>query len=498
MRPAAPGGREPGVAEIWMVAAEAAPYAQVGGLADVLRALPGAVAALGFRVRRFLPAYGSVDRTGFVEEDGNLAVPLGPARTPVRFLSRSDAPGVTTTLVACEELFAREGVYGAPDREYPDNARRFALLGRAVCERARRASEPPDILHAHDWHAALVPLFARVTPARGRRPRTVLTIHNLGYQGRYDATALTWLSLPDGARNDLLTKDVLEEDGGLNFLKAGLACADRLTTVSPTHAKEILTAGFGWGLDGLLRRRRDVLTGILNGADYEVWDPGRDDRLPKPYGPDSLERKEEARRALVEKLGLSATGRAIIGVVGRLAPQKGMDVLAAAAPALLSEGADLAILGAGDRATVEALQDLQRRHPERVAVRVAYDDVLAHLIVAGSDLLAVPSRYEPCGLVQMHALRYGTIPVVHRTGGLADTVRDESETPGRGTGYVFAPLAPEKIADAVRRALALRRSDPGAWRALQRRAMAEDFPWAKAARQYAELYRSLLGLNESR
>ncbi|HKB08953.1 MAG TPA: glycogen/starch synthase, partial [Candidatus Polarisedimenticolia bacterium] len=210
--------REARHTEIWMVAAEAAPYVQVGGLGDVLRALPPALAPLGFRVRRFLPAYGSVDRAGFSEEDENLAVPLGPARTPVRFLSRQDGPGVTTTLILCEELFAREGVYGTADGEYPDNARRFALFARAVCERARRASPPPDILHAHDWHAGLVPLFARALPFGTRRPRTVLSIHNLGYQGRFDASERTWLSLRDGSPS---THDAFEDGDGLNFLRAG-------------------------------------------------------------------------------------------------------------------------------------------------------------------------------------------------------------------------------------------------------------------------------------
>ncbi|HKB06641.1 MAG TPA: glycogen/starch synthase, partial [Candidatus Polarisedimenticolia bacterium] len=321
---------------------------------------------------------------------------------------------------------------------------------------------------------------------------TVLSIHNLGYQGRFDASERTWLSLRDGSPS---THDAFEDGDGLNFLRAGLACADRLTTVSPTHAREILTPEFGWGLDDLLRTRRDVLSGILNGADYEVWDPSRDSHLPDTFGPDSLERKSGAKRALVERLGLSSGGRAVIGVVGRLVPQKGIDVLAASAPALVAAGADLAILGTGDRATVETLQYLKARHPDRIVMRAGYDEGLAHLIVGGSDLLAVPSRYEPCGLVQMHALRYGTIPIVHRTGGLADTVRDESESPGRGTGYVFAPLTPDALAGAVLRALRLR-SDTVRWRALQRRAMAADFPWVGAARHYADLYRGLLASND--
>jgi len=480
-------------AEIWMVAAEAAPLAQAGGLGDVLRALPAALAARGFTVRRFLPAYGCVDRAGFDREEMNLAVPLGPARVPVRFLSRSDPGGTVTTLVVCEELFAREGIYGPPGGEYEDNARRFTLLCRAVCERARRADAPPGILHVHDWHAALVPLFVRFTEGWRRRPRTVLTIHNMGYQGRFGPEEIDWLSLPAAALRQAFHSGGIEDHGGLNFLKAGVAYADHLTTVSPTHAREILAAPFGWGLDGILRQRASDLTGILNGADYDVWDPAADPRLPRPYGPGSLDRKEEARRALGDKLGLPAGRRPLLGVVGRLVPQKGIDVLAAAAPALLQDGADLAVLGSGDPGVAGALADLQRRHPGRIGLHLAFDDDLAHLVVAGCDLLLVPSRYEPCGLVQMHALRYGTIPVVHRTGGLADTVRDERTAPGRGTGFVFEPLLPETLAGAVRSALSLRAADPEAWRALQRRAMAEDFSWARAAALYAELYRDLLG-----
>ena len=472
-----------------MVAAEAAPEAKLGGLGDVLRALPAALAPLGLRVRRFLPAYGSVDRSGFAEEEGNLAVPLGPARTPVRFLSRSGPAGVTTTLVVCEELFAREGVYGGPDGEYPDNARRFTLLARAVCEKARREAEPPLVLHAHDWHAALVPLFARLLPFRGRRPGTLLTVHNVGYQGTFDSAARTWLSLPGGVVPDAIPRDGIADRDGINFLEIGLACADRLTTVSPRHAAEILTPEFGWGLDALLRRRRGDLTGILNGADYDIWDPATDARLPVRFGPDTLERKEDVKRALAGRLGLERADGPLVGAVGRLAAQKGIDLLAAAAPALVERGASLAVLGAGDRDVVEALLDLERRHPGRVAVRIGFDEDLAHLIVGGSDLLAVPSRYEPCGLVQMHALRYGTIPVVRKTGGLADTVRDESEAPGAGTGFVFTEPEPGALASAVARALELRAQDARAWHALRLRAMAADFSWAKAAALYAALYR---------
>lgn len=477
---------------IWMVAAEAAPLAQVGGLGDVLRGLPAALARAGFTVRRFLPAYGSIDREGFVPEEGNLAVPLGPARVPVRFLSRREPEGVLTTLVLCEELFARQGIYGPPGGEYPDNARRFALLSRAVWERGRRADDPPDVLHLHDWHAAPVALFGRHLPGRGTRPRTVLTVHNLGYQGRFAAEEIDWLSLSAADRTRVFRPEILEDDGGVNFLKAGLACADRITTVSPRHAEEILTPEFGFGLDGLLRGRREALRGILNGADYDAWDPARDRSLPRPYGPDGLEAKAQAARALRERFGLRRSDRPLLGALGRLARQKGFDVLAAAAPGLLDLDADLVLVGSGDPSVEARLRDLADGLPGRVGVRLGFDTELAHLLIGGCDLLLVPSRYEPCGLVQMHALRYGTPPVVHRTGGLADTVLDEDDRPGRGTGFAFDGLTPESLIGAVRRALRHRAADPSAWRALQRRAMAADFSWDRAAAEYAALYEGLL------
>ncbi len=477
-------------AEIWMAAAEAAPLAHAGGMGDVLRALPAAVARLGLGVRRFLPAYGGVSRDGFAHEDLHLAVPLGPARTPVRFLSRREPSGVITTLVVCEEMFAREGIYGPPGDSYSDNARRFTLFSRAVVERARRARVPPDVLHVHDWHTALVPLWVRFAGAwRGRAPRTVLTIHNLAPQGRFAADALDWMSLPEPVRLEVLHPGCLEDHGGVNFLKAGIALANSLTTVSPTHAREILTPEFGCGMEGLLRKRERDLHGILNGADSEVWDPSRDSHLPRPYGGQDLAAKREAARALRSEMGLGAeAARPLLGVVSRLAHQKGIDVVARALPSLLEAGADLVVLGAGEPELERELEALRRRHPERVGLYIGYSEPLSHRVVAGSDLLLVPSRWEPCGLVQMHALRYGTPPVVHRTGGLADTVRDEDEFPGRGTGFVFDTLTPESLAGAVRRALERRRSDPSGWIALQRRAMAEEFSWERAATRYADLY----------
>ena len=475
-----------------MASAEARPLAQTGGLADVLRALPDALARQGLPVRRLLPAYGFIDRSGFALERATLAVPLGPARVPVRFHSRTETSGVVTTLVECEEMFARDQIYGPPGGEYRDNARRFTLFARAVFERAARAGERPDILHLHDWHAALAPLFVRFAGPRGKPPRTVLTIHNLAHQGRFGSWEIDWISVPEIRKAEITRPEGIEFHGGINFLKAGIVYADALTTVSPTYAAEILTPELGCDLDPLLRAEAGKLTGILNGADYDLWDPASDPHLPQRYGADRLEGKTAAARTLREKLSMPASDRPLVGVVSRLVHQKGIDVVIRAAPGILEAGADLAVLGSGEPELVRELESLRGSFSGRIGIFIGHDEPLAHRVTAGSDLMLVPSRYEPCGLVQMHAMRYGALPVASRTGGLADTVRDESASPGRGNGFLLPALTPDDLAATVARALALRRSDPAAWTALQRRAMAEDFSWDRAARRYAELYRSLL------
>jgi len=494
--------------DIWMAAAEVAPTAQTGGLADVLRALPAALARRGHAVRVLLPAYGRIDRAPFAYDaaEDHFDVPLGIGRVPVRFLSRTLPDGVRLTLVQCEELFGRDGLYGPPGGEFPDNARRFALFAAAVAALAARAPRTPDVLHGHDWHAALLPLYARrLVPFPGRRPATVLTIHNMGYQGRFGTNEIDWI-VPPGEPRDPDLPGSLEHDGDLNYLKAALVHADRLTAVSPRYAWEITTMEGGFGLHALAWWRRGELSGILNGADYERWDPARDPHLPERYDATTLERKETARAALRAAFGLAGPDtngpagpgprapapppavRPIVGVVSRLVEQKGIDLMLGAAPALLRAGADLIVLGSGEQPIVDGLERLRGAHPDRVGVYIGFNDALAHLVVAGSDLLVVPSRYEPCGLVQMHALRYGTIPVVRRTGGLADTVRDEGASPGQGNGFLFDEIDSDALAHAVHRALVLRARDASAWRALQRRAMAEDFSWDRSAAAYEQVY----------
>ncbi|HET8947762.1 MAG TPA: glycogen synthase [Candidatus Polarisedimenticolia bacterium] len=540
--------------DIWMISAEMSPLAQTGGLADVVRALPPALQRRGHRVRVFLPAYGRIDRRPFayVPQEDHLAVPLGWSRVPVRFLSRDLKEGVRLTLVQSEEVFGRDGLYGPPGGDYDDNDRRFTLLSRAVCELAARAAAPPDILHGHDWHASLVPLFARfAVPWRGRRPGTVQTIHNMGYQGRFGGEAIDWIAPPGPVRGAVFHEYGLEAGGDVNFLQGGLRYADKVTAVSPRYAWEITTPEGGFGLHDVAGYRGRDLVGILNGADYEHWDPSRDPHIAVPYDPATIERKEECRRALRVAFGLEAgthppagavapapapaakkskgtpktaagktgaktsksaavseaAGRAmdgpavrpasgapglpdrpVLGVVSRLVDQKGIDVLVAAAPALIAAGADLIVLGSGDQRIVAGLERLRAEHPRHVGIFIGFNEPLSHQVVAGSDLLLVPSRYEPCGLVQMHAMRYGTIPIVHRTGGLADTVRDVDEHPGRGTGFVFDRIDPGSLAHATQRAMTLRASSREAWRALQDRAMAQDFSWDRAAAAYEDLF----------
>jgi starch synthase len=477
-------------AEIWMVAAEARPLAQSGGLADVLRALPDALARQGHAVRRFLPAYGFLDRSSFTPEGPGIPVRVGPALMPAWFLSRREPSGAITTLVENAELFERDGIYGPSGGEYPDNARRFIFFARAVCAWAAQRDRPPAILHVHDWHAALIPLLLWHAYPAARSPRSVLTIHNLGYQGEFGADAAEWISLDAAARQRAGGEGAFLPDGGINILRAGILLADALTTVSPTYAREILTPEFGCALDGDLRHRASSLRGILNGADYELWDPVRDAALPERYDAGSLERKRASARALRERLRLPASERPILGVVSRLVQQKGMDVVLRAVEGLLEAGADLAVLGSGEQAMVDELERLRARHPERLGVYIGYDDPLSHLVIAGSDLLLIPSRYEPCGLTQMYAMRYGTLPVVTPTGGLADTVKDARAS--GGTGFVMPGLSEEALVATVRHALQARASDPDGWRRLQTAAMAADFSWDLAARRYLEIYAQLL------
>jgi starch synthase len=471
---------------ILMATSELTPFAQTGGLGAVLAALPQALAALGASVHVVLPAYRSIDwNTAAVEDGGVLPVWTGGTTREIR-LRTTRLGAVAVSFIVADEYFGRDHIYGGPTGDYPDNAERFAFLSRAALALAAHLDPAPDILHCHDWPTALAPVLARAGgDAYRQSPRTVLTIHNLGYQGIFPAGVWPLLGLDWS----YFTPRHLEFYGQINFLKGGIVSADMLTTVSRRYAEEILEPEHGHGLDGVLRERRQMLHGIMNGIDTTRWNPSNDPAIAAPYGPSNLSGKALCKAALQAAFGVRVTPQTpLFGMVSRLADQKGLDILLAALPELLRLDLQLVILGAGDARYEAALTAEGRRTPDRLSVRIAFDDATAHQIEAGADAFLMPSRYEPCGLNQMYSLRYGTVPVVRATGGLADTVTDFDPATGRGNGFTFTPYTPEALLGAVRRALdAYRR--PADWQHLVACGMAADFSWHTAAERYLELYR---------
>ena len=472
------------------IASEIFPLVKTGGLADVVGALPKALAKEGFAVRTLVPGYPAVTSSVRKGEAVHSFSDLfgGPAR-----LIAARAEKLDLLILDAPHLYARPGnLYLGPDgADWSDNALRFAALSKVGADLCRGLVPgfQPALLHCHDWQAGLAPAYLAL--AEGPRPQTVFTVHNLAFQGTFPARLLKRLGFPPSA----LTVDGIEYHGQIGFLKAGLRLADRVTTVSPNYAAEICSPEFGMGLDGLLRGRADVLRGVLNGIDIKVWDPAADPHIPVRYNAASLDRRLENKRALQARFGLAEEQRApLFGVVSRLGWQKGLDLLLQALPVLLEEGAQLLLLGTGDRELEEAFRRQAVVHAGRIACYIGYDEQIAHLIQAGCDALLVPSRFEPCGLTQLCALRYGTVPVVARVGGLADTVIDASPVAlGKraATGVQFSPVTSVMLEAAIRRAASLYR-DEATWRLLQSNAMATDVSWAGPAREYAGLYRELL------
>ncbi len=471
------------------VASEAYPLVKTGGLADVVGALPGALADEGIDMRLLLPGYpavmGALEGARTVHRLGDLFG--GPAR-----VLAGKAAGLRLFALDAPHLFDRPGnPYLGPDGlDWPDNAQRFAALSQAAAALGGGGVPGfvPDIVHAHDWQAGLAPAYLHY--AGGSRPGTVMTVHNLAFPGRAPAALLAALGLPASS----FTVEGVEYYGAIGMLKAGLRLADRITTVSPSYAAEICTPEGGMGLDGLLRARSAVLSGILNGIDEEVWNPKVDPHLPARFSTRRLPRRAINKAALQSRMGLLADPDALLfGVVSRLTPQKGTDLLLAALPALLAQGAQLAVLGSGDAALERGLAAAAATHPGRVGAVLGYDEALAHLVQGAADALLVPSRFEPCGLTQLCALRYGALPVVARVGGLADTVVDANEaalSAGVATGIQFAPVTQAALEGAIGRAGLLWR-DQAAWRRMQGNAMSAEVGWRGPARRYATLYRDL-------
>lgn len=475
------------------VAAEIFPLVKTGGLADVLGALPQALIGQGAAARLLLPGLPAiVDAVSHQKIVCEIGPCFGAARVTLR-LGRMPYSKVPAYVVDAPHLYRRSGSpYQASDgSEWPDNVQRFALLGWVGAHLASGELDPawaPQVLHAHDWHAAMACAYVAAHPAPA--VATLFTVHNLAYQGLFASGDFALLGLP----SRFMAPTGLEFHNQLSFMKAGLKFAQRVTTVSPTYAKEIATHEFGFGLDGVIRGRGADVSGVLNGVDGTVWDPATDTGLAARYSASQLAGKARCKQALQAELGLAARADApVFGVVSRLTSQKGLDLVLAALPGLLQRGAQLALQGAGDPALESAFVAAAKAHPGEAVVRIGYDEAFAHRLIAGADAILVPSRFEPCGLTQLYGLRYGTLPVVRRVGGLADTVVDATaatEQADRATGFVFDAATPAALDAAIQRAIDAH-AQPERWHRLMRRAMAQDFSWAGAAQQYLALYREL-------
>ena len=473
-----------------MIASEVTPFAKTGGLADVLGALPPALARLGHRVDVVVPRYRGITAG---RPASSVRVRLGG--------SVIDAPtwiagegAVRTIFIEHAPYFDRESLYGPAAGDYPDNPERFAFLASAALEWADTSPGRVDVVHAHDWQAGLAPVILQrgnVSQKAGRTP-AVFTIHNLAYQGVFDASWLGRLGLDAS----LMDPEVLEYWGKISFLKGGLMCSGCITTVSPRYAEEIQTPEFGCGFDGIVRRRSADLVGVLNGIDYDQWDPSRDPYLPAPYDVDRLEGKRAAKQLVLEHYGLPTTAetlaRPLVGMVSRLVDQKGFDLIANVADDLGRLDASLVLLGEGDRRYEVLWRSLAARYPERIGAHIGFNEPLAHQIEGGADVFLMPSRFEPCGLNQMYSLRYGTVPVVRAVGGLFDTVRDFNPQTGDGNGFSFRLYSGTAMLEALRRALDVFRQ-PDVWRAIQRRGMRQDFSWDASAREYVKVYERATG-----
>lgn len=474
--------------KVLVVSSEIVPFAKTGGLADVTGALPKALRRIGVEADCILPRYRCVDRDRFPLTGAGQAirVPLGQREEEGSVEEADAGGGAHAFLVRNDRYFDREFLYGTREGDYVDNCERFTFFCRAVMEWIERSGRRYDILHCNDWQTALIPAYMKTLYADRepfRTAGTLFTVHNLGYQGLFwnhdlPMTGLGW---------ELFTPQGLEFYGQINLMKAGLVFADILSTVSDTYSREIQTPEYGYGLEGVLYERREDLYGIVNGIDDEEWHPAADRWIAANYSVDDLSGKAACRRDLLSAFGLPPGDEPILGLIGRLTAQKGFDLVERIGEWLAGQPLRMVILGAGERKYEEAMAALGRKYPERIAIRVAYDNALAHKIEAGADIYLMPSRYEPCGLNQIYSLKYGTVPVVRETGGLADTVKDADANPAEGTGFTFRRYEPEELMGAVSRALAAY-ADRTRWDGIVRRGMALDFSWEASARAYVDLY----------
>jgi starch synthase len=475
--------------KICFVASEGVPFAKTGGLADVVGALPKALAAQGHAIEVFLPRYRATMAGKQLSSVAHVTLPFRPELKFATIEDGGQAAGVHPYLFNSPEYFDRDGLYQAQGQDYPDNARRFGAFCLGALEFLKRFPSPPDVIHCHDWQAAAVPIYLRSLYREDpffKNVRVMFTIHNLGYQGLFPPSALEDLALPAG----LFTMQGIEFYGKVNLLKGGIIYSDFISTVSRKYAEEIQTPEYGCGLEGVLRSRKDRLTGILNGVDYDDWDPATDKFLPMNYTANDLRGKQTCKAELLKKMGAvnPRLERPAIGIVSRFAAQKGFDLIAEIAEPLMAKELYVVALGTGEPQYENLFRQMAARYPGKFLARIAYDNALAHQIEAGADMFLMPSRYEPCGLNQIYSLKYGTPPVVRATGGLDDTIKDFNGK--AGTGFKFTEYSAEALFGALQRAIETYRRQ-AAWHVIVQNAMSQDFSWTQSAREYAAVYERL-------
>ena len=480
--------------KIAFLASEVIPYAKTGGLADVTGALPKYLNTLGADARLLMPLYREVKKRGLPLETvlDHVEVDLGGRKTAFTVKQHS-GNGFPVYFIEKDKYFDRDFLYGTAAGDYPDNGERFGFFSLAALETIKRLGFAPDILHCHDWQSAVALAYLKTIRAYDEffaGTRSLFTIHNLAYQGLFGKDVLGKIGLPES----LFNMNDLEFWGKANFLKAGILYSTAVSTVSPRYSREIQTPEFGCGLDGLLRSRSKVLFGLLNGVDYAAWNPATDTLIPALFKASDLTGKKSCKTELIKTFGLTGGAETpVIGIVSRLAGQKGLDIVCDALPSLFALGVRLIILGTGEAKIQDSLLEARKVYPTQLGLKIAFDERLAHTIYAGSDLFLIPSRYEPCGLTQMYSLRYGTVPVVRATGGLDDSIREFDPAAGTGNGFKFEVASPDALVGAVRNALAAFRR-PHDWQALVRNAFDSDFSWEKSAGEYRDLYRKLAEL----
>jgi len=485
--------------KILLVSSEVVPFAKTGGLADVCGALPRALHSLGHDVRVIMPRYRSVSIEKFLLRPllEEMIVHF-PGNWQVGSIWQSTFQGTDIPIyfVRHDHYFDRDGLYGEGGEDYPDNAERFAFFCMSAIWTLKGIDWRPDVIHCNDWQTALIPTYLRNLSLLVGDPfyapiRTVYTIHNLAYQGVFGSAVLPRIGLDYSVYHP----EGLEFYGSVNLMKAGIVYADILTTVSKQYAREIQTKEFGCGLDGILRARSDRLVGIMNGIDYSVWNPEIDEHIPAHYSLSDLSGKAKCKEALQERCGLpQAPDKPLIGMISRLDRQKGFDLLEQCLDQIMDLDVQMVVLGTGDPAYHKMLESAAARYPERLSANLTFDNPLAHRIEAGADMFLMPSRFEPCGLNQLYSLKYGTVPIVRKTGGLADSITDatvKSIRSGKGTGFVFERYEPAALFGAVKRAVDMYRDQPDLWKDLIRNGMSKNFSWDKSAREYEKVFQRI-------